>query len=138
LNYGYTKIIKKPEFLRQGLAITLAAQIFTLPILIYNFGYMSLYAPLSNILVEPLVPFITIYGFILALISAISFPLGWLLFFPMWLALTYLIGVTNLFSSLPGATINFSFSFGILVISYFILVLLARYVQQKNRLAFLQ
>ncbi len=127
----------KLEFLREGLAITLAAQIFTLPVLIYNFGYFSTYAPLSNILVEPVVPFITIYGFILAVAAAVSFALGWLLFFPMWLALSYLIVVANLFSSLPGAALNLNVSFFWLALSYIALAAVSWRLKQREKLNFL-
>ena len=131
------KIVKMPDFLREGLAVTLAAQIFTLPVLVYDFGYFSLYAPLSNILVEPVVPFITIYGFILAVAASFSFVLGWLLFFPMWLALTYLIIVTNLFSSLPGAAIGFKVGLFWLAFSYCVLAAIAWRIRLRQKLAFL-
>jgi len=127
----------KPEFLRQALAITLAAQIFTLPVLIYNFGYVSLYAPIANVLVEPIVPFITIYGFVLAIAAAVSFVLGWILFFPMWLALSYLLWVANFFASLPGAALNFKINFFWLALSYAILGIIAWRIKQKEKLDFL-
>jgi len=46
------------------LAMTLSAQVFTLPILIYNFGYVSFAAPITNILIVPLLPFIMGLGFV--------------------------------------------------------------------------
>lgn len=57
--YAYPKIKewfdkgKIPEFfgIRDMFTITMAAQVFTLPIVVYNFGIFSLVAPLSNILV---------------------------------------------------------------------------------------
>jgi competence protein ComEC len=130
-------IVPKPEFLYQGLAITLAAQIFTLPILIYNFGYVSPYAPISNILVEPVVPFITIYGFVLAIAAAFSFILGWLLFFPLWLALSYLLAVTAIFSVIPGAKFEFQINFIWLGLLYLALAAIACRIKLKEKLAFL-
>jgi competence protein ComEC len=127
-------IPKNSEFLRQALAITLAAQIFTLPILIYNFGYVSLYAPITNLLVEPMVPFITIYGFVLAIAAAISPALGWLLFFPIWLALSCLLAVANIFSLLPGAKLNFEINFIWLAISYIILAIIAKRVKESEKM----
>ncbi len=138
IGFKLGKFVKKPEFLRQGLAVTLAAQIFTLPVLVYNFGYVSPYAPISNILVEPFVPFITIYGFILAIAAAFNFILGWLLFFPMWLALSYLLVVAGLFASLPGAALNFKVGFFWLAVSYVLLALVARKIKRKERLEFLR
>lgn len=137
IGYKLGKIIKKPDFLRQGLAVTLAAQIFTLPILIYNFGYVSPYAPISNILVEPFVPFITIYGFILAVAAALSSILGWLLFFPMWLALSYLLVVAGFFASLPAAALSIKIGFLWLVIAYFILAAVFWRIKSNEKFKFL-
>ncbi|MFA6376922.1 MAG: ComEC/Rec2 family competence protein, partial [Candidatus Paceibacterota bacterium] len=109
----------------------------TLPILIYNFGYVSLYAPIANLLVEPVVPFVTIYGFILAIAGAISFTLGWLLFFPIWLALSFLLRVAEFFSGLPGAAINFKVGFIWLAISYIVLAAIVWKIKQKEKLDFL-
>ena len=127
-----------PEFLRQGLAVTLAAQIFTLPVLVYNFGYVSPYAPISNLLVEPFVPFITIYGFILAIAAAVSFVLGWLLFFPLWLALSYLLVVAGFFSGLPGAAVNLKISFVWLALSYIGLAALSWRIKKNEKMGFLK
>ena len=135
---GLKFVPSKPEFLRQGLAVTLAAQIFTLPVLIYNFGYVSPYAPVSNILVEPVVPFITIYGFILALAAAVSFVLGWIMFFPMWLALSYLLAVTRIFAGLPFAALNFRIGFFWLALSYAGIAFAAWRIRSRERLNFLK
>ena len=81
------------------LAMTLSAQIFTLPILIYNFGYISLAAPLSNILIVPLLPFLMGLGFLFVILGAVLQPLGWLLSLPVWLLLTYIMKIVNWLSA---------------------------------------
>lgn len=131
-------ILLKPEFLIKGLAVTLAAQITTLPLLIYSFGYISPYAPVSNILVEPFVEFITIYGFILALVAAVNLVLGWLLFFPVWLALSYLIKVAQIFSSLPFSKLDFKFGLLSLTISYAAISIIVFQIRRKEKLSFLR
>ena len=69
------KLKKIPDFLqlRSNLSATLAAQIFVFPILIYNFGQISIISPLTNIFILPLIPVITILGFIFFLNSEIIF-----------------------------------------------------------------
>ena len=66
--------IKLPKLkgLSDGLLITLAAQVFTLPILAYNFSQISLIAPLANLAVLWAVPALTI-------LILIALPLSWLL-----------------------------------------------------------
>ncbi len=126
----------RPKFARQALSVALAAQIFTLPLVAYNFGYVSSYGLIANVLVEPLVSFITIYGFVLAICGAISPALGWLLFFPMWLALSYLLAVNDFFAGLPGAKMEFEVGFFWLALAYAVLAVAAHKIKQREKLAF--
>lgn len=60
--------ISKKFDLRENFSLTLAAQIATTPISLWNFGSLSLIAPISNLLVLPLVPLamsLGIWGLIL-------------------------------------------------------------------------
>ncbi|OGD56758.1 hypothetical protein A3I57_01255 [Candidatus Beckwithbacteria bacterium RIFCSPLOWO2_02_FULL_47_23] len=50
--------------LPQGVGESLAAQLFVWPILLYNFGRMSLFGILVNSLIAPLVPYVMILGFL--------------------------------------------------------------------------
>ena len=58
---------KMPDGLAVGLSATLAAQIWCLPILVQLQGGLTTYSVLANLLVEPMVPVITLLG-----LSAIS------------------------------------------------------------------
>jgi len=126
----------RPKFARQALSVALAAQIFTLPLVVYNFGYVSSYGLLANVLVEPLVSFITIYGFVLAICGAISPVLGWILFFPIWLALSYLLAVNDFFAGLPGAKMEFEVGFFWLALAYAVLAAIAHRIKEREKLAF--
>jgi competence protein ComEC len=125
--------------LRNILAMTLSAQVFTLPVLIYNFGYFSLVAPVTNILTVPLLPFIMILGFISGFAGIIFQPLGWVLFWPVWGLLTYLVKIIDWFSS-------FSLSYLViknihwawLIILYSVLVIITWRLQEDRKLKFLQ
>lgn len=46
-----------PDFLREGLAITMAAQLATLPLLVANFHQLSIITLISNLLLVPLLEF---------------------------------------------------------------------------------
>lgn len=61
-----------PGFIRETLAVSLAAQIATLPLIVLDFGRLSLVAPLANLAAAPLVPFV-MAG------AALALPLGALL-----------------------------------------------------------
>jgi len=49
---------------RDLVGMTIAAQILTLPILIYNFGQISLVSVVGNILIVPVLPLVFAFGFI--------------------------------------------------------------------------
>jgi len=119
------------------LAMTLSAYLFTLPILIYNFGYMSSVAPITNVLVVPLLPFIMVLGFIFGMIGMIFQPLGWILSWSCWLLLTYLTKVVDWFSSFSWASLTLEISWVWLAISYLILGLITWRLQEKQKLKFL-
>ncbi len=86
------------------LAMTLSAQVFTLPILIYNFGYFSLAGLVTNILIVPLLAYVLGFGFIFGLAGIFSQTLGWILSWPCWLLLTYIVKIIDWFSKTPSVT----------------------------------
>jgi len=130
-----------PNFLemRTNLAATISAQIFTLPILIYNFGNIPLISPISNILILPLLPLITILGFIFSFFGIFWFSLGQILSFPGWLILTYIIKIVDFSSKIPFANLTFkNIHWLFLVISYLILAFLIWRLKEREKLKFLQ
>jgi len=123
---------------RNILAITLSAQVFTLPILIYNFGYISLVSPLTNILIVPFLPYIVGFGFLFVFVGIIWQSLGWALSFPCWLLLTYLMKIVDFFSGQSWAIKTFESVHWIwLVIFYFVLGYLIWRLKKKKTLNFL-
>lgn len=52
----FNRFAKIPEIILTGATATLAAQLFTLPILLFQFNQISLLAPIANILILPFIP----------------------------------------------------------------------------------
>jgi len=123
---------------RSILAMTLSAQVFTLPILIYNFGYISFVAPITNVLIVPLLYWIMLFGFVFAFFGAIWQFLGWILSIPNWFLLTYIAKIVDIFSKLPFASKTLEISWVWLAISYLILGLITWRLQESQKLKFLQ
>jgi len=124
--------------LRSIISMTLSAQIFTLPILVYNFGRISSVAPITNILILPLLYWIMILGFIFALLGILWQGLGWILSWPVWVLLTYLLTVINWFSQ-PWAAKTFENVHWLwLIISYLILGLITWRLNKSQKLKFLK
>ena len=119
---------------RTTFSATLSAQFFTLPILVYNFGYIPLLSPITNFLIVPLLAPITILIFIFGILGMIFWPLGFLFSLPTWLSLTYIISVIDWFSKLPFASLRFeNIHWAWLVIFYLILGIIARQINKKGR-----
>ncbi len=86
---------------------SLAAQIFTAPIIFCYFKQVSLIAPLSNVLIAGLIPPLMVFGFLTAILGKINFYLG---LFPAWicyLLLSYIVFVVETLAKIPGVFINF-------------------------------
>lgn len=99
---------KIPETLglRDSLAMTLAAQLTTLPVSILTFGKVSLIAPLSNILAAPLVPIAMLLGFCGTMASIVWFPLGQLIGFAGYGAAEWITGTARILAEVPYAAVG--------------------------------
>ncbi len=131
----WLKFIPEEKFinLKGILIMTFSAQVFTLPILIYNFGYVSLVSPLANIFIVPLLSLIMLSGFIFSLAGIFWQFLGWIFSWPSWLLLTYVAKMVDWFSSFPLAAYFLEIPGYYLVISYLFLGFAAYYLKLSQR-----
>ncbi|HOW12757.1 MAG TPA: ComEC/Rec2 family competence protein, partial [Candidatus Pacearchaeota archaeon] len=124
--------------IKTTLSATLSSQIFTLPILIYNFGRISLLSPIVNILIVPILSPLTILIFIFGFLGMISWILGYLFSFPVWLFLEYIVKIIDLFSKIPFTSFKIeNVSYIYLIIFYFVLILFIIMENRKEKLKFL-
>lgn len=95
--------IKLPKLkgISDALLITLAAQIFTLPILAYNFSQISLIAPLANLAVLWAVPILTILILIALPLSAVFPALSFLFFLPSLILTKYILTAVEYLAKIP-------------------------------------
>ena len=92
--------------IRESLAATLAAQIATLPLSILVFRQFSLIAPLSNLLVAPLIPLAMLTGGVGALVSVVIAPLGLAWGYVAWGIVSLILWIAQISASLPLASIT--------------------------------
>lgn len=123
---------------KNAIVMTLCAQAFTLPVLIYNFGYFSLVSPISNVLVVPFLPLIMILGFVFAITASVFQQLALVFFLPLWLFLAYLIKAIDYFSSLPFSAVFLNPPLIVLIVPYLILLAAIWRYQKKVRLKILE
>ena len=98
----WLKFLPNPKILqlRTTLSATLSAQVFTMPILIYNFGYFSPISLIPNVLIVPVLAPVTILIIIFGIAGMFLSQLGFILSLPVWLSLTYIIKIIDGFSRL--------------------------------------
>ncbi|OIO16400.1 hypothetical protein AUJ29_02810 [Candidatus Kuenenbacteria bacterium CG1_02_38_13] len=97
--------IKIPDFLqiKSSLMMTLSAQIAVLPLIVYYFGNLSMIAPLANILVLPILPFIMIAGFMLIFFGFIFLPFAQICGYVMNFGIGWILFVADKASSMAGS-----------------------------------
>src|SRR5258708_22014562 len=66
-----------PRWLAEPFAVTLAAQLATVPVMASTFGVLSLVGPLANALVIPAAPLLVVLGWTGAGLAAVVPALGW-------------------------------------------------------------
>lgn len=93
--------------MREVLGMSLAAQIFTMPVLLWHFGFVSGLSILANMLIVPILPFLLALGFFFVFTSFVWSWLGLLVAFPVYVMLRYILLVVDVFSEFPVITIPF-------------------------------
>jgi len=108
-----------PEMLgfQENLVSTFSAIIMTLPLILFNFKRLSLVAPLANILVLPVVPLSMFLGFIQVVLSAIFLPLGRVCGWLTWVALSYILKITDYLDKIPWAAIEMGLNWQVLLLA---------------------
>ena len=86
---------------------SLAAQIFTAPLIFFYLKQISLIAPLANVLVSPVIANLMVFGFLTAILGKINFYLGLIPAWICYLILSYIIWVVETLSKIPGIFIKF-------------------------------
>jgi competence protein ComEC len=108
------RLRRLPAFLREPVALTLAAQLTTLPVILLNFERLSLVAPLANVLVVPLVPLVMLCCAVAApvggLDAALHLPIvgeaaTWLAGGSAWLYLHLMVLAGKAAASVPFASV---------------------------------
>jgi competence protein ComEC len=122
-------IVKKyftwlPNFLGlQDIAsATVAVQIFVLPFILYKMGTLSIIAPITNLLVLPLIPATMLFGFLTGIIGfvsgAMATPFAWV----SHLLLSLEIGIVKFFGDMSFSAISIRhFSIAWVLIIYIII-----------------
>ena len=89
----------------ETLVTTLAAQITTLPVLLFHFGQLSVVTLLSNSLILPVQPLLMVSGGIATLLGLVFRPLGQVAGWVAWVFLAFTIEMVRLTARIPLASV---------------------------------
>lgn len=108
------------SYIADTFSITLSAQLLTFPVLVQDFGQISLAALPANLSAVWMAPFL-IFLIPIAIISGFIWPPGIRYFFiPSFLLLSYLHFIAKVFSKIPVLSINVNQNFWIIWMLYYI------------------
>ncbi|GIW67244.1 MAG: hypothetical protein KatS3mg096_112 [Candidatus Parcubacteria bacterium] len=111
-----------PKFFQKTFSETLAAQIFTYPLILYYFGNFNFFSLISNLFVLPIIPYV------MTLVSLfLFFPIKYL----AWLSLPFLIYVLFVAKIFSSFVIYFKIPL-ILVFAIYFLIFIEIYYQIKD------
>ena len=108
------------SLIEDGLLITIAANITTLPLVVYYFGRLSLVSLLTNLLIAPVQPFIMLWGSAAVLVGVSGLPwLAQVILWVPWLSLVWTVAMVEWTASLPGASLEIvQYGLGALIMTY--------------------
>jgi competence protein ComEC len=95
-----------PRLFAEPFAVTVAAQLATLPVMAGTFGVVALGGPVANALVLPLLPVMIVTGGSGAILSAIHPGLGWVLLQCTAVGTAAITTVARAITAIPGAAIS--------------------------------
>ena len=119
------------RWILSSVAVTVSTQIFTLPIVIYNFNQFPIYFILSNLFVTAFAPFLFLGGIALLLLSYIphlGVGAGWLMNYVVMI-FEYII---HLIVSIPFSTIKIYLSLLEVICLYFVIFCGINWVELRN------
>lgn len=118
-------------------AVTIAAQLGTLPILALTFHQISLVAPLANLLTVPLLAPLLVLGALLAgsglVLSGVGGLFSLALTWVTWPLLWYVDGAIAFCAALPGAALPVGDTAGVFAVGYYALLVALRWGAPRLR-----
>lgn len=105
----YSKLLLKDlaSGMKENLRLTLAAQVFTIPLIMIRFHRLSLISPIANLLVGWSVTPIMAIGSVATILATLWQPLGIIPSWIVWVPLSYFIEVVTILARLPFASVQF-------------------------------
>lgn len=119
------------KWIRELIVLSMAAQTTTWPLILYNFGTLSVISPIANILVVPILNPVMFLGLGFVAVSWSGY-LSQIFLWPVWLILKANIKIVEFFGSFSWASVELGKS-GLIVFAFYpLLYLFWRYLENKG------
>lgn len=130
----FARLAALPEAVMMAATSTLAAQIFTLPILLWQFGQISLVAPVTNILILPFVPLAMFMVALTYVLDKIIPIIGVFVSGLTQVILDYIILVIKFFGGFSFSALTIEgMSWVYLIVLYFVVFVLVTVLKIKSK-----
>ncbi len=127
------KIFFETSVFAEIIFATLSAIIATLPLILFQFGRLSVVALPVNLLVLWLIPYIMLFGFLAVTSSAIFYPAGLVVAWFTGFGLKYIIMISEFFGSLSWSSVDIKIPWWVMIVTYGLLIFfIKREYAQKN------
>lgn len=120
--------------LRDSVVGSLGVIVFTLPIMLWQFGSVSLVSPFVNVFVLPLIPFVMAMAMIAIAVSFMWVPLGIFVGLPAWAGSWFILAIISVFSSLSFASVSLPFARALALASILCLVIVLWFTLRQRLL----
>ncbi|MCA9330932.1 ComEC/Rec2 family competence protein [Candidatus Saccharibacteria bacterium] len=97
---------------------SLAAQLMTMPIIMYIFGRVSFVGLIANLVVVPLVPLAMLLTFVAGVVGMFVSQIGGWMGLPATVLLNYMLDITHLLASVAHASIDYRLSLSDMLLLY--------------------
>ncbi len=122
--------------LKEALITTLSAMVTTTPLILYQFGRLSIVAPVANVLILPIIPATMAIGFIAGFFGIFSQFIGEAFAWPAWILLEYMVRVSETLSSWKFASIDLGSFHWILMLAFYSVIFWVVWVfRYKNKIS---
>ncbi len=99
-----------------------AAQIMTVPLILFFFGELSIVAPFTNLIILPMVPLAMLLGFVAGLAGMIAPAFAGWLAWPADLLLRFMLGIVQYAADLPWAGTTFKITLVSMLVMYGLII----------------
>lgn len=133
-NYLQEKLSFLPSYFQETLAVTLAAQIFTWPLIVYNFQTFSVVTFLANLVLLPLFPPLLGFGLLTMIFG--HWPIVYIFSWPLFLLFKLLVVTNHFLSSFSWSAypVNF-FNFPLFILSLSLIFIFTYYFKANKRIS---